>query len=45
MEMSYTDLLLKLQTDVESDTIPQKEKAAILDLIYRLEDMLWRYSA
>lgn len=45
MEMSYLDLLNKLRTDVESDVIPQTEKANILILIYHLESLLWKYSA
>ena len=45
MEMSYIDLLQKLRADVESDIIPQTEKANILILIYQLESLLWKYSA
>lgn len=44
MEMSYVDLLLKLRKDVESDPIPGKEKADILNLISELEFKLWKYS-
>lgn len=44
MEMSYIDLLQKLKKDVESDHIPSKEKANILNLISELEFKLWKYS-
>lgn len=45
MEMSYLELLQKLQSDVESDCIPNEEKEIILTLIYSLEEQLWKYSA
>lgn len=44
-EMSYVDLLSKLQHDIEQDTIPTKEKKLALNLIAKLQDMLWQYSA
>ena len=45
MEMTYMQLLMQLEKDVESDTIPDAEKGTILNLIYRLELLLWKYSA
>ena len=45
MEQSYLDLLNKLKTDVRADIIPMEEKAEILQSIYRLEVLLWKYSA
>lgn len=44
MEMSYIDLLAKLQSNVESDIIPNKEKKHILELIYQLQCKLVKYS-
>lgn len=44
-EQSYLDLLTKLKEDVKSDIIPMEEKAEILQSIYRLEVLLWKYSA
>ena len=43
-ELSYIDLLVKLNNDVESDIIPEKEKKEILNLISQLELKLWKYS-
>lgn len=45
MEMTYVDLLKKLEEDVESDVIPFKEKSKILHLIRQLQTFLWKYSA
>ena len=44
-ELSYLDLLNKLNKDVKSDLIPDDEKRKILRLIAQLEAMLWKYSA
>ena len=44
-ELTYVDLLTKLKADVKSDNIPAEEKAEILRVIYRLEVLLWTYSA
>ena len=43
-ELSYIDLLVKLNNDVENDIIPEKEKKEILNLISQLELKLWKYS-
>lgn len=44
MEQSYLDMLNKLKADVRTDIIPMEEKAEILQSIYRLEVLLWKYS-
>lgn len=44
MEQPYLDLLNKLKANVKSDIIPMEEKAEILQSIYRLEVLLWKYS-
>ena len=45
-ELSYIDLLNKLHSDVEKDTaMPEIAKEVALNLICRLESMLWPYSA
>ena len=44
VELSYVDLLTGLHNDVENDIIPESEKADILNLIYQLEEKLWKYS-
>jgi uncharacterized protein (UPF0147 family) len=45
-EMSYIDLLNKLYDDVESDiTIPKHKREEILEMIFRLEARLFKYSA
>ena len=44
IETSYLDLLQKLKANVEHDLIPYHEKESILNLIYQLEDKLWKYS-
>ena len=44
-ELSYIDLLVKLHNSVQSDNIPERERAKILKKIYDLERMLWKYSS
>lgn len=43
--MSYVEILIKLHDDVEKDTIPEKDKCKIMQLIHELQDKLWKYSA
>lgn len=43
-EMSYIDILYKLKSDVNSDSIPKVEKANIIEIIEELESILWKYS-
>lgn len=45
MEMSYVDLLLALRESVESDNMPSITRETVLNLIARLEVILWNYSA
>ena len=44
-EMSYVDILTKLHDDIEADIIPKSEKEEIMQLIYMLQEKLWKYSA
>ena len=44
-EMSYVDILIKLHDNIEADIIPQYEKEEIMQLIYTLQEKLWKYSA
>lgn len=45
-ESSYVDLLTELRNDVEKDVIMSDlTKEVALNLIRRLESMLWPYSA
>lgn len=44
MEFSYMDLLIMLRTSVEDDSIPEDEKAKILNNIDELEVELFKYS-
>ena len=41
---SYLELLKELSKTVNSDIIPEKEKAQIKHKIKELLDMLWKYS-
>lgn len=43
-EMSYVDLLQKLKADVNSDAIPKDDKTEIINIICKLEELLWPYS-
>lgn len=44
-ELSYLDLLSKLNADIKSDLIPNDEKREMLRLVAELTAMLWKYSA
>ena len=44
MELSYIDLIYKLVEDVKSDIIPESDKEEILETLYSLYDLLWKYS-
>lgn len=43
-ELSYIDLLIKLRLDIESDAIPDDDKADAFNLIEALWLKLWKYS-
>ena len=44
MELSYIDLINNLVEDVKSDIIPESDKEEILETLYSLYDLLWKYS-
>ena len=45
-EMSYLDLLNKLHKDIEYDICMQwEDRERALNMISRLEEILWQYSA
>lgn len=46
MELTYVEILLELQADIESDwMIPEEEKEEILKKVCSLGEVLWKYSA
>ena len=44
-ERSYVDILKELDSLVASDAIPDKDAREIEDAIFRLKELLWKYSA
>lgn len=41
---SYLEILNELMEAIETDSIPKADKEKIINLIYQLGDLLWKYS-